>query len=249
MGKHHVSHPVHDVRPVVAHPAQLGDGVRRIEHAAGQRGTPIGATQLLHQLGGRIRTAHVVPQQCVVHRIATVVEGDHPVLLPADGHRVGPVEQRTGGLIDSSQPRRRVNGSPRRVGGAPLVDHPSVGRIHEHGLGRLGRGVDAEDEGCGGHAANVGRAPVPASTPLGCPRATTPGPVRPRRRGGLDRRLHPPWVPRDADARPRHLQLRRAAGGRRGPALSRDPQPGRPARARAARRSARWSHAWAVSTT
>ena len=67
----------------------------------------------------------VVPQQGVPDQFALIVQGDHAVLLTADGQRRDPVEQgRIGrGLLIGGQPRRGRHLGARRMRGPGRADH------------------------------------------------------------------------------------------------------------------------------
>ena len=86
---------------------------------------------------------------------ALVVEGHHAVLLATDRDAVGAVEEGAGRIVEGLQPGARVDRRARRMGGAVLVDDTAVRSVHEHRLGRLGGGVDAEDKGGAGHGPNL----------------------------------------------------------------------------------------------
>jgi hypothetical protein len=146
VGEQHLVGAGRGVGLVVTQPAQLGRGERRDQHAADRVGGGLRAAELADQVVGLLRRAGVVPQQRVVHRLAGRVERDHAVLLPTDRERGRPGEQPVGRGVEGAQPGARVDRGAVRVGGG-LLGHDLAGRrVHEDCLGRLGRGVDAEDE-------------------------------------------------------------------------------------------------------
>ena len=77
---------------------------------------------------------------------AVVVQHHHAVLLARHGDRVGALEQAGRRGVDRVEPGARVDLGAGWVGGGALLHHGAVIGVHQHGLGRLGGGVDAEDE-------------------------------------------------------------------------------------------------------
>ena len=97
---------------------------------------------MVDHLGDLRRRPQVVPQQRRPDHGARRVEGDHAVLLAADGDRGGPLQQPGSGLLQRFPPQLRVDlgaGGMRRDG---LIDDLAVRRPDQHHLRRLGRGVD-----------------------------------------------------------------------------------------------------------
>ena len=142
----HAAHARGVVGLVVAQPPQLARGERGDQDAADGVGAGLRPAHLVDQVARGPGRSGVVPQQRVAHRRTGVVESDHPVLLACHGDRVGTLQHALGRGVDGAQPGARVDLGAVRVGrGARLQDAPVVG-VDEQCLGRLGRGVDAEDE-------------------------------------------------------------------------------------------------------
>ena len=101
----------------------LVDRERGDRHAADRVGARLRAAELVDQVAGR--GAERVSFQSSASRtgVAGVVEGDHAVLLPADGDRRGPVEQPgPAACVERGQPGPRVDLGAGRVRRGPLLD-------------------------------------------------------------------------------------------------------------------------------
>ena len=74
------------------------------------------------------------------------VEGDHAVLLTADGECGRAGEQPVGGDVERLEPGTWIDGGAGGVRRGGLRDDLAGRCVHEDGLGRLGRRVDAEHQ-------------------------------------------------------------------------------------------------------
>src|SRR5699024_9865455 len=135
------------LRLVIAHPAQLGGGEGGDHQAADLLDARLGPAHLLDQGLGLRGGAGVVPQQRVAHHLAVCVEQHHAVLLSADGHGLGALEQRPGGLVDRGEPGTGIDLGAVRVGGAALLEDLAGRGVDQERLGGLGGGIDAEHGG------------------------------------------------------------------------------------------------------
>ena len=135
------------VRLVASQPAQLGRGDRRDRHDADLVGPGLRASELLDQIGGGPGRAGVVPQQRGPDDVVVSVQGDHAVLLAADGDCLDAIEDpaRTRGA-PGIPPCPRIDLGPigmRRPSGS---EHRAGLRIADDDLAGLGRTVDARDQ-------------------------------------------------------------------------------------------------------
>ncbi len=146
VGEQDARHPCGVLRLVVAQPAQLGGGERGDEDAADRVGAGLRSAHLLDEVERRTCRAGVVPEEGVAHRCAGRVQRHHAVLLAGDRDRVGAVEQAVGRLVDGTQPGPRVDLGARRVRRRTRLDDLAAVGVHQEGLGRLGGGVDAQNE-------------------------------------------------------------------------------------------------------
>ena len=142
VGEQHAVDALGDVGSLLRQPGQLGHRERRHGYDAhvarpGLR-TPVGLEPA--SLVGR---TDVVPQQCVEDRFAVVAQGDHAVLLGADGDgQSSVVEPRLG--LQGAPPVVRVDrGAVGMTGARRGEDLARVGVDAEH-LRALGRRVDAD---------------------------------------------------------------------------------------------------------
>ncbi len=76
---------------VIAQPPQLGRGERCDEHAADSFGAGGRSAHLVDQVESFLAGTGVVPQDRVVDGLVVRIEGDHPVLLAADGDGFGAI--------------------------------------------------------------------------------------------------------------------------------------------------------------
>ena len=133
---------------LVGEPAQLGDRDGGDRHHTDPLRPFLGATQLRNELGRGGTGSSVVPQQCISHDIARLVQAHHAVLLCSHRHRVDVVESTGGadGGLQSGPPQLRVDlgavGMRRRRGAHGFA---GVG-VADHHLAGLGGRVDSRNE-------------------------------------------------------------------------------------------------------
>jgi hypothetical protein len=137
---------------VLGEPGQLGDREAGQRHRAGLLGPPVGA-EPLHQAGGLVGRAGVVPQQGRPHHLVRGIQGDQAVLLPADRQRrdrLGEVRARLGDrLLAGPPPRLRIHLGAVWMAGPAFADDGARFGVDHQRLGGLGGRVNAEDEGHG----------------------------------------------------------------------------------------------------
>ncbi len=152
VGQHDPGDPRRVVGLVRGEPAQLGHGEAGDRHEVDLVDPRTDAPELGGEVGSGLRAAGVVPQQRLAHDLVALVEGDHAVLLPADGDGRDTVESAApAGQAEGLPPPVGVHLGAVRVRRARRAHHLTGVGVADDDLRRLGRAVDSGNEGAVAH--------------------------------------------------------------------------------------------------